>query len=118
MCEGEDFIFLAGVASVTNETSFTWSSDGGGVFANANTLTPTFTPSAAEIAAGEAIISLTAQPIAPCADPVADTMTLTIQQLPEVEAGNNAVLCESDTRLSNIDSLCFASVCNEVDFKW
>ena len=36
MCEGEDFIFLAGVASVTNETSFTWSSDGCGVFANAN----------------------------------------------------------------------------------
>ena len=97
ICEGEDFIFLASVASVSNETSFTWSSDGGGVFANTNTLTPTFTPSAAEIDAGQAIISLTAQPIAPCADPVVDTMTLTIQQLPVVEAGNNAVLCESDT---------------------
>jgi len=97
ICEGDDFIFLASVASVSNETGFSWSSDGGGVFANANTLTPTFTPSAAEIEAGEAIIRLTAQPIAPCADPVVDTMTLTIQQLPEVEAGNNAVLCESDT---------------------
>ena len=114
MCEGEDFIFLAGVASVTNETSFTWSSDGGGVFANANTLTPTFTPSPAEIVAGEAIISLTAQPIAPCADPVADTMRLIIQQLPEVEAGNNAVLCESDTNYQTLT----ASVSRQSAIKW
>jgi hypothetical protein len=114
VCEGEDFIFLAGVASVTNETSFTWSSDGGGVFANANTLTPTFTPSPAEIVAGEAIISLTAQPIAPCADPVADTMRLIIQLLPEVVAGNNAVLCESDTDYQTLT----ASVSRQSAMKW
>jgi hypothetical protein len=114
VCESEDFIFLAGVASVTNETSFTWSSDGGGVFANANTLTPTFTPSPAEIVAGEAIISLTAQPIAPCADPVADTMRLIIQLLPEVVAGNNAVLCESDTDYQTLT----ASVSRQSAMKW
>ena len=114
VCEGEDFIFLANVASVSNETSFTWSSDGGGVFANTNTLTPTFTPSAAEIDAGQAIISLSAQPIAPCADPVVDTMTLTIQQLPVVEAGNNAVLCESDTDYQTLT----ASVSRQSAINW
>ena len=114
VCEGEDFIFLASVASVSNETSFTWSSDGGGVFANTNTLTPTFTPSAAEIDVGQAIISLTAQPIAPCADPVVDTMTLTIQRLPQVEAGNNAVLCESDTDYQTLT----ASVSRQSAINW
>ena len=114
ICEGDDFIFLASVASVSNETGFSWSSDGGGVFANANTLTPTFTPSAAEIEDGEAIIRLTAQPIAPCADPVSDTMTLTIQQLPEVEAGNNANLCESDINYQTLT----ASVSLQSSVSW
>ena len=114
ICEGEEFIFLANIASVSNESSFSWSSNGGGVFANANTLTPTFTPSAAEITAGQAIISLTAQPISPCADPVVDTMTLIIQQLPLVEAGNNAVLCESDASYQTLT----ASISSESAINW
>jgi hypothetical protein len=97
ICEGEDFVFLPNVASVDNAVAFAWTSSDGGTFANDTTLTPTFTPSAAEILAGQATITLTAQSTAPCANDVTSTMTLTIQQLPVVEIGTDeAALCESD----------------------
>jgi hypothetical protein len=95
ICEGETFI--VSTATVSNSSDFVWSSPTGGSFVNETTLTPTFTPSATEITAGQATLVLTAQPEAPCNAPVAKTMVLTIQNQPDVEAGPNATVCEGNT---------------------
>ena len=95
ICEGETF--TVSTASVDYSTNYVWSSTTGGSFTNETTETPTFTPSAAEIAAGQAILVLTAQSNAPCVDPVSDSVVLTIQNQPDVEAGPNNTICEGDT---------------------
>lgn len=107
ICEGETFTLSTATAS--NYTSLQWSSLSGGTFANGTTLTPTYTPSTAEIAAGQAILELTLQPIAPCSAPVKDSMVLTIQNQPDVEAGNDITICEGDTYQTNTATLAFSN---------
>jgi len=107
ICEGETFTLST--ATAANYTSLQWSSLSGGTFANGTTLTPTYTPSTAEIAAGQAILELTLQPSNPCSAPVKDSMVLTIQNQPDVEAGNDTTICEGDTYQTNTATLAFAN---------
>ncbi len=95
ICEGDTFI--VSTATVQHSNNYIWSTTTGGSFVNETTLTPTFTPSAAEIAAGQALLTITAQPAAPCNNPVSRTVILTIQRQPDVEAGPNETICEGDT---------------------
>jgi len=68
-----------------------WTSNGSGVFApNDTTMNPSYVPSAADIANGNVIITLT--PINACA-PSADSLVLTITPSPTVSAGEDIVLC-------------------------
>ncbi|MHC1778158.1 MAG: PKD domain-containing protein [Lentimicrobium sp.] len=93
VCEGSNYI-LAG--SVSNSSLFTWSSNGTGSFSNGSTLTPTYNPSAADIAAGSVSITLTAFANAPCNVPATDLMILTITRLPIVNAGPDATGCSNN----------------------
>jgi hypothetical protein len=71
-------------SSASNFASVTWTSNGTGTFTNANSLTLcTYTPSAADIAAGSRTFTLTATANAPCADAIA-TKTLTFFVAPTV----------------------------------
>jgi PKD repeat protein len=90
VCEGSNFT-LSG--NVSNSSLFTWSSNGTGTFINGSTLTPTYNPSAADIAAGGVTITLTAFANAPCNAPATDLMILTITRLPIVNAGPDATSC-------------------------
>lgn len=90
ICQGNNHI-LSGI--VSNSTLFSWSSSGTGVFVNGSTLTPTYTPSAADITAGGVTITLTAFANAPCSVPATDQMVLTITRLPIVNAGPDATSC-------------------------
>ena len=103
ICEEETF--TVSTATVANSSNYVWSSPTGGSFVNETTLTPTFTPSAAEITAGQATLVLTAQPDAPCNNPVVSTMVLTIQNQPNVEAGPNATICEGNNFITSGASL-------------
>ncbi len=95
ICEGDSFTFST--ASTTNNSSFLWTTLGSGAFINANTLTPTYLPDAADIAAGFVILRLTAYPTTPCTDEVYDEMILTIVPMPEVFAGADHTICQGES---------------------
>ena len=103
ICEGDTFVVAT--ATEANTTSLQWTSPTGGTFSNGTGLAPTFTPSPAEIAAGQATLLLTGQPESPCTTAVSDTMILTIQNQPDVEAGINTTICEGDTYQTNTVTL-------------
>jgi hypothetical protein len=106
ICEGEPFVVAT--ATEANTTSLLWSSPTGGTFSNGTGLAPTFTPTPAEIAAGQATLVLTGQPESPCTTPVSDTMILIIQNQPDVEAGVNTTICEGDTYQTNTATLVYS----------
>ncbi|PKP29673.1 MAG: hypothetical protein CVT99_16190, partial [Bacteroidetes bacterium HGW-Bacteroidetes-16] len=86
--------------SVANEESFVWSNNGGdGTFSDPNITTPVYTPGPADIAAGLVTLTLTANPIGPCAIPAVASMTLTIQRNPVADAGGPATgsICSNGT---------------------
>lgn len=81
-------------ASANYAVSYSWTSNGTGTFNNASILHPVYTPSAADIAAGSVILTITAASQSPCNNAV-DQMTLFINRKAMVFAGNDATICES-----------------------
>ncbi|MGV3697165.1 choice-of-anchor D domain-containing protein [Flavobacterium sp.] len=93
-CSSSGAVNITAGASSVNHTSVTWTSNGTGTFANANNLTTcTYTPSAADIAAGSVTITLTATN-GGCPD-VVSTKTLTIVPAPVANAGTNINTCNT-----------------------
>lgn len=110
VCEGSSFQITT--ASALNYGSLNWTTAGSGTFALQNTLYPVYYPSAADIANGSVILTLTATSEAPCTSMDDDQMTLTINQGPEVNAGNNVTICENGTATLN------GTVYNNSSFAW
>jgi subtilisin-like proprotein convertase family protein len=112
ICEGGDFTVSTATASDYDE--LIWSSSGTGTFSDNGTITPTYSPSADDISAGEVILTLTATGFPPCGDAV-DNMTLSIVSYPEAYAGDDVTICEgSDITIttataSNYSSLVWSS---------
>ena len=81
-CSNSGAVNITAGSSATNYSLVTWTSNGTGTFASANSLTAcTYTPSAADITAGSRTLTLTATGNAPCGNAVS-TKTLTITPLP------------------------------------
>ena len=94
ICETESY-YLSG--SATDYSSLTWTTSGDGTFLNNNTLFPTYEPGINDIINGIVTITLTAQSISPCTDSISDNMTLIIESLSEVNAGNSSIICVGET---------------------
>lgn len=76
-----------------------WSSTGTGTFSpSSNVLTPTYTPSSADTAAGLVKLILTSSANGSCL-PVTDTMTLSFVPLQVVNAGRDTTLCANNANL-------------------
>jgi len=110
ICEGNNYSISSAAAS--NYNSINWTTSGSGSFVNNGTLTPTYTPSAADIAAGSVVLTLTAYGNNPCGDDV-DDMILTITPLPLANAGQDATICEG-----NIYSIIGATSSNYNSIAW
>jgi hypothetical protein len=83
-------------SSASNYSSVTWTSNGSGTFTNQNSLTLcTYTPSAADIAAGTRILTLTAVGNAPCST-VTSTKFITVYDNPTAVAGPNVQTCSGN----------------------
>ncbi len=85
---------LTGIAA--NYATTAWTSTGDGTFADASMLSTTYTPGPADILAGTVTLTLTANPIVPCATAATDSLTLTINPLPVAPtsvAADNPVFC-------------------------
>ncbi|MDD4740496.1 MAG: T9SS type A sorting domain-containing protein [Bacteroidales bacterium] len=72
--------------AATNAETLQWTTSGDGVFANPNQLMTTYTPGAADVAAGQVQLCLSAQGMQSC-PAVSDCMTLHFQPLPTIFAG-------------------------------
>jgi len=59
-----------------------WTTTGAGVITNGNSLTPTYTPAAADITIGQITLSLEASAIAPCVSSDFSSMTLFFENQP------------------------------------
>ena len=95
ICEGSSYTI--GGSSVTHQSNFYWTTSGTGTLTNSTTLTPTYTPSAADILVGSVTLTLTAEGNPPCSANVADQMILTIHALPTANAGTDVTICGSST---------------------
>lgn len=111
ICSDNSFTFSSATAS--NNQSVTWSSTSTGTFTNGNSLTATYTPSAADQTAGSVKLILTALSLAPCSVTVSDTMKLTLTPAPISNAGADVSICEN-TSLIITD----ASVSNSTSIIW
>jgi hypothetical protein len=80
--------------SATDYATVSWTTGGDGTFDFPSELDPVYTPGSSDLAAGSVVLTLTANPVAPCATPAADTVTITIQALPTAEAGDAQTICE------------------------
>ncbi|MDY0276421.1 MAG: hypothetical protein RBR42_13500, partial [Desulfomicrobium sp.] len=86
--------------SATNYSSLLWTTSGTGAFNNPTTLTPIYTPSAADILAGTVDLTLNAYSATPCPSS-SSTMTLTIYTVPTTaNAGMDQTTCGNATPLS------------------
>jgi hypothetical protein len=95
-CQGVNFSFASqsSPASATNFLSILWTTTGTGSIANANTLTPTYTPGVGET--GNVIFTLTATGNGSCVL-VQDQMTLVVTPAPVLSAGSDAETCQGVT---------------------
>ncbi|MFH0866102.1 MAG: gliding motility-associated C-terminal domain-containing protein [Bacteroidota bacterium] len=96
VCAGNSYTVSG--SSATNYTSLNWTSSGSGSFANNGTLTPTYTPSAADISTGSVTLTLTAAGNSPCGN-YTDDIVLTINALPTANAGMDATICSGSSTL-------------------
>jgi hypothetical protein len=105
ICEGMTHTFAD--ATTTNSSSLLWTG-GLGTFDDDEMLNATYTPALGEY--GSVMLTLTAQPNDPCTMVVWDTVFVTIQQAPVVNAGDDALICEGgsymlDGSASFVDSV-------------
>lgn len=84
-------------ASANNYSSLAWSSTGTGILLNQTTLSPTYLASAQDIINGSVQLILTAQSIAPCTQQVSDYMVLTLNPMPQADAGLDVSICETSS---------------------
>jgi type IX secretion system substrate protein len=84
---------LNGVASY--EQSTLWSSSGDGAFDDASLLNATYTPGTNDLLLGTVDLGLTAYAMSPCGTDAMDMLTLTVQDDPEADAGQDGILCET-----------------------
>jgi hypothetical protein len=92
-CEGAGYP-LSG-ATAEQYSSLQWSGGDGTFVPAADVLNPTYEPGPQDVVNGVVTLCLTANPVDPCTYVNSDCMTLTIQNLPDVDAGEDQGLCDN-----------------------
>ena len=88
-------------ASANNFNSVNWSTLGDGGFDDPTSLNAIYTPGGNDISSGEVTLTLAATPLFPCVVNIEDDLILTIINIPEVNAGEDASICEDGTHQLN-----------------
>ena len=89
-CEGASLLLNG---NATNYVSVAWTSSGDGTFDNAASVSTFYTPGAADIASGSAVLTFTVT--GPEAQVMTDNMTLSIVAPASLEAGDDMVACSN-----------------------
>jgi gliding motility-associated-like protein/uncharacterized repeat protein (TIGR01451 family) len=88
---GETPVTLSG-ASASNYQSLTWTTSGTGTFSDIHIVNAVYTPSMADIATGTVVLTMTIDPIVPCAIKTSH-MTLSLTGAPVASAGPDGFTC-------------------------
>jgi len=94
ICETASSYFLSD-ATASDYAYLAWTSSGDGSFNNSGIPNPEYTPGTGDIANGSVQLTLTAFANGSCSD-ATDIMTLTISKAPQVLAGPDDEICESE----------------------
>ncbi len=94
ICDGS--VLLLENASASFYSELLWTTSGTGSFNDPTILNPTYTPSSADIAAGNVTLTLQVVGMAPCGD-AAHSIIVNIVPQPQVFAGNNINICRDAT---------------------
>ncbi len=102
-------VSLSGSIGGSAATSM-WTSNGSGTFADATSITTTYTPTASDIAAGSLIFTLTAsETLGACSDATSQ-LNVTINEVPVVDAGPDQSICTTEVvNLTGVTSGNFSS---------
>ena len=97
---------LPSLVTVSDASSIVWTNITGasgtpGVITNATTETPSFTPSAGEIANGFVLLKLTAQPKSNCSVTAEKVIKVFLTQKVTADAGNNREFCQGSPIIIN-----------------
>jgi len=92
-----------------------WTTSGDGEFNNPNIKNPVYTPGSQDKSNGSAILTFTGFAINPCAVNKEDEIVLTVIQLPFVNAGDDAEICETGSYLLNAIAENYSSLLWESD---
>ena len=97
-CETHDFEITG--SNVENYSSIVWTTTGDGSFNNPNIINPVYTQGANDLSNGSVSLCLTAMAIDNCQG-ASDCLTLSFQELPTVNAGEDLTICAGTTALVN-----------------
>ncbi len=97
-------------ASAQNFSSIVWTTSGTGIFINANSLTPTYTPSNADVSNGSVSLRMTLTSLSPCTGSVYDELTLTIIPNPTANAGFDATSCDGTYLITGASATSYSSL--------
>jgi len=92
---GNATVNLSSASATGTGNSFQWTSSGTGAFSNITVINPTYTPSATDVAAGNATLTFTATSSAGCTS--SDQVNLTLVTGPVVSAGLDQTSCGNAT---------------------
>ncbi len=91
---------LPSIVSVANSTSYNWTNTTAvankSIVVNPNSLTPTISPTAEEVANGFISLTVTAQPKTACVGVVTKTIKVNLTPVFTVDAGNPKTICATD----------------------
>ena len=103
ICAGNGAVMSGTVGPVAPFAN--WTTRGSGMFNNTSLLQAVYTPSVADINAGSVVLILTTNdPVGPC-NAVSDSMVLTINSIPTVNAGVDQRICRNNTVLNMAGSM-------------
>ncbi|MEI6851736.1 MAG: Ig-like domain-containing protein [Bacteroidota bacterium] len=92
ICESGNYVLTGATGQYA--TTYQWTTSGTGSFNNASILNPVYTPSLNDIQDGFVNLTLTGTSIAPCSN-ASDVMRLNISHQAIVNAGPDAIICET-----------------------
>ncbi len=114
-CSNSGAVSIVTGASASNNAGTAWSSSGTGTFSATNTVSSSsYTPSAADIAAGSVTLTLTATGNTSCSN-ATSTKTLTITAAPTAAAGSAISTCSN---LGAVSIVTGASATNNAGTAW
>jgi len=107
VCEG---ISATLSGTVQYSSMFVWSTAGDGVFLNGSTLTPTYVPGSADIAAGSATITLISYTTGVCTTTASDNVIVNIRKKPVIYAGIDVTICDNNYTIETSTATNYSSI--------